>query len=399
MNNDLQAVGAAAPELDELRAYHLQSTFDLARIEPGLRLPLADEPFVACWQEWVEEASGPAGPGAFATLARHLPQLQFPVREGISTSEAYRAATLSGVPAAELAEATGLGVERPECVELHLHPSAAGRIPLLIARGRPEFEALLRALTRRNEPALVPAAQGAQMVAGYNNWARLHKLRRSWEATDPAQRTTSTWGEELARLKPEKHLYQDRFILLHDGPYSAVPAAELGLDEAEWRRLSLLIRREHECSHYLTRRLLGSMRNHALDELIADYAGLTAALGRYRADWFLRFLGLDTQPPRPEGRLHLYRGDPPLSETAFHLLGDQLRAAAHNLQRADEELWGSTPRTEQQRVVTQLALAGLGIEALAGADGFRELGRRVAEVEGKLSFGVEPDRGSRLEGE
>ena len=30
------------------------------------------------------------------------------------------------------------------------------------------------------------------------------------------------------------------------------------------------------------------MRNNILDELVADYMGITAAAGRYRADWFLR---------------------------------------------------------------------------------------------------------------
>ena len=40
----------------------------------------------------------------------------------------------------------------------------------------------------------------------------------------------------MARIVPYRELYQDRFILLSDGPYSAVPAADLGLDDAEWRR-------------------------------------------------------------------------------------------------------------------------------------------------------------------
>ena len=88
-----------------------------------------------------------------------------------------------------------------------------------------------------------------------------------------------------------------------------MPAADLGLAEAEWREMSLVIRREHECAHYFTRRLFGSMRNNLLDELIADYAGLVAATGRFRADWFLRFIGLEEFPRyRPGGRLDLYRG-------------------------------------------------------------------------------------------
>lgn len=45
-----------------------------------------------------------------------------------------------------------------------------------------------------------------------------------------------------------------------------------------------------------------------LDELIADYAGIVAAWGRYRADWFLRFVGLEDYPRyREGGRLQNYR--------------------------------------------------------------------------------------------
>lgn len=68
----------------------------------------------------------------------------------------------------------------------------------------------------------------------------------------------------------------------------------MNLSQAEWRRLSITIRLEHECTHYFTYRVLGSMRNNLLDELIADYQGIVSAIGKYRADWFLRFMGLES---------------------------------------------------------------------------------------------------------
>src|SRR5262249_18047678 len=228
--------------------------------------------------------------------------------------------TRRGVPPADLPAATGLGLARPALVELTLHASPAGRIPVLTARGRAEFVALVQALGHRNEPFPVPESQGALMISGYNNWARIAAWGGEWGAGPPASRAGS-WGEELARLKERRELYQDRFILLSDGPYSAVPAAELGLDEPAWREVSLALRRDHECAHYFTRRLFGAMRNNLLDELIADYAGMVAAIGRFRADWFLRFLGLEAFPRfRPSGRLALYRGEPPLSPGAFRVL-------------------------------------------------------------------------------
>lgn len=331
----LAALGASPAEAEELLAYN-ENMFDLGALGPEMRFPLPDEPFVAFWEPLVAAARER---GAFAVLREHMPQLRFPIREGISRTDAYQAATRRGLPVEDMPEATGLEIEHPERIEVVLHPSPAGRIPLLIARGRPELTALVQALTKRNEPVPVPSSQGALMVSGYNNWGRIRELLRQ--------------GEEFARITPHRELYQDRFILLSDGPYSAVPAADLGLDEAAWREMSLVIRREHECTHYFTRRLFGSMRNNLLDELIADYAGITAALGRFRADWCLRFLG---------ARLEIYRGNPPLSDGALQLLPALLRAAAENLERFETDLL----RLDQPARIA--VLASLRLEDLASPE-------------------------------
>ena len=365
------------PETDELRTY-VRNAFDRRALDEGLSLPLPDEPFVAFWEARIAEARER---GAFAVLREHMPQLRFPVRAGISDSAGYLAATRRGIPPTETAEATGLELARPEAVELELYSSPAGRIPLLIVRGRPEFVALMRALTHRNEPKPVPDSQGAIMIAGYNNWSRVHELRRQWEESDPATREGATWKEAFARLQPRRELYQDRFILLSDGPYSAVPAAGLGLGEQEWRELSLVLRRDHECAHYLTRRIFGSMRNNLHDELIADYAGITAAAGHYRAAWFLRFLGLEGFPAyRTGGRLDLYRGDPPLSEAAFRHLHALIREVAETVERFD----AGRPDDPRERALALLALAVLGLEELAGPEGEERLRRTVEELRGKV---------------
>ena len=373
----LAALGASAAEIDELLAYN-DNAFDLSALEPGMTLPLPDEPFVAVWEAWAEEARER---GAFAVLREKLPQLRFPIRAGISETEAYRAATRKGVPPEE---ATGLELEHPERVELVIYQSPAGRIPLLIARGRAEFVALLQALARRNEPWPVPDAQGALMVSGYNNWERIRELRKRWESLPAEERETSSWSDEFARITPQKELYQDRFILLSDGPYSAVPAADLGLDEARWRELSLVIRRDHECAHYFTRRLFGSMRNNLLDELIADDAGMVAAVGRFRADWFLRFLGLAPGGYRPGGRLEIYRGDPPLSDGAFQVLQALIARAAGNLERFDYGREGS--RGVVERALRIAVLASLRLEELGSPEAGLLLGRKVEELCGRLGW-------------
>ena len=353
MDHDTQT---AAGEL----ARYCDRGFDLQALGPDTRLPLPDEPFVATWERWAGEARGR---GAFAVLREHLPQLRFPIREGISQSEDYRAATLRGVPPEDLAGATGLELPRPEAIELEIHPSPAGRIPVLLVRGRAEFVALLQALGKRNEPFHVPDSQGALMIGGFNNWARIRELRSR--------------GQEMAEILPRKELYQDRFILLSDGPYSAVPAADLGLGDGEWREISLAIRRDHECAHYFTRRLFGSMRNHAQDELMADWAGLVAATGRFRADWFLRFLGLeDPSRYRPGGRLDIYRGDPPLSDEAFRLLHAVIRSAALNLESFD-----APTGTLEDRARMLAALASLRLDEFASPEGKTLLGQALAAVD------------------
>jgi Family of unknown function (DUF7005) len=352
----LAGMGATGSEVDELLRYN-ENAFDLERFEAGLTLPLPDEPFVACWQAWADAA---AEVGVFEILRRHLPQLRFPIREGISATPAYRAATLQGADPGRFPEATGLELARPERIELALHPSLAGRIPMLIVRSRPDFVALTRALSARNEPVEIPDSKGAAMIAGFNNWARIEALRQRWEAGE----RRVPWAEELARIRARRELYQDRFMILSDGPYSGVGAADMGFGDAEWRQRSLLIRRDHECVHYFTRRVFDSMRNHLLDELIADHAGIVAVCGRYRADWFLRFMGLEDSPRyRDGGRLEIYRGDPPLSDGSFRVLQRLLETAARNLERFDESL------TEGERS----AASGAAMIAVMAAQRLEEL--------------------------
>lgn len=374
MRRDLQremltAAGASASEIEELLAYN-RSVFE-APAEPP-RIPLGDELFVEQWTVWAAQASEQ---GILPVLIRDLPQLWFPVRKGQIQNSDYRAAVLGGKARRELSEPPpGFRLEHPERVELEVYASFAGRIPVLYVRGREEFVALVQALAKWGEPVEIPEAQGAMMVAGMVNNHRLRRLREAWERTDPAVRVSSTWREEAARIKPRKELYQDRLILLSDGPYSAVPAADLGLEEAAWREISLVLRREHEVTHYFTRRFFGAMRNHLLDELMADYTGIVAATGRFRADWFLRFLGIDGAAPRPGARVEIYRGKPPLSDGAFAAQHEIMRRAAAIVERVDRQVWpegGS--RSHQDQAAMVRALGTLGLLALASPGGEERL--------------------------
>ncbi|MEW6357123.1 MAG: hypothetical protein AB1696_12410 [Planctomycetota bacterium] len=361
--------------IEELLAYN-RNVFDHSNVAFPLDLPLPDEAFIQVWEEYAADAERQ---GVFNALKIRLVQLRFPIRKGISKTENYRAATRQGDPTNAMPEATGLALHRPDRLQLVIHQSLCGRVPLLIAGDRRDFVSLVHALTCRNEPEPVPDSQGASTVSGFNNWDRVRRLRQKWEKENPADRSDEAWQFAFQwEIIPNKDLYQDRFILLSDGPYSAVPAKEMGLADEEWRRLSLLIRRGHECLHYLTKRLFKSMQNHLLDEIIADYMGIVGAVGDYRADWFLRFVGLDRFPKyRPGGRLENYRGDPPLSDAAFAVLQALVSDAARNLEEFDRR----HPDKEHKPLVA-VTLTYFTLEELAAEGAADRLSDRFAKIAG-----------------
>ncbi len=132
---------------------------------------------------------------------------------------------------------------------LEMFASAAGTIPILYPASEADFEALLREIVYKGKVMPDTRNMGAQFV----------------------------FGKTV------------RFIVLSSKPYSGIPASFFRLDDEEWREKSMVIRKHHECAHYYTKRFLGSSRNNLHDELIADFCGLYAAFGEYRAEWFMRF--------------------------------------------------------------------------------------------------------------
>ncbi|MEH1919604.1 DUF7005 family protein [Nostoc sp.] len=355
--------GATATEAEELLVYN-QNVFDHKTLTHPLKFPLTPELYVAAWEEYVVVARVV---GVFEALKQRLVQFQFPIKEGISQTEAYLSATRRGVTADGMHEATGLVLQQPEKLQLILHQSLAGIIPVLITGNREDFLSLVQALTKRNEPQPIPKSMGACIISGFNNWDRIRQYRQKWEAENLAS-SEINWAKKFQRLIPQKQLYQDKLIILSNGAYSNVSASDMGLEESQWQQLSLTIRLEHECTHYFTRRLFNSMRNNILDELIADYRGIVAATGCYRADWCLRFLGLESFPDyREGGRLQNYLGNPPLSDGAFRILQALVKTAAENLQRFHAEYAQKLTDTNIQPLMLT-TLTYLTLEELASKE-------------------------------
>jgi len=378
----LRALGAAPGDVDALLAYGSSPLLG----DPLPALPLPDEPCAATWAAWAAEAHA-AGDGA-ACLQRQLVQLRFPVAAGVSVTPAYQAATRRGALDEAPSPAGWPVFADPAGVRVLVHATVVGPLPVVVARARADFELLLRALVHRSEPVPVPAAKGACMVAGFNNWARVAEERRRWAAARGAD-DDAAWRLAFAALVPHKARYQDRFVLLSEGAYSAVSAAELGVDADEWGARSLRIRLEHECAHYATKRLFGTMRNALHDELLADYLGITAppagapARLPYSALWARRFLGVDEEGRvRPGGRLHNYRGDPPLADGAFAVVGRMAARATGALAGFDasRDRAGDACRDGLEVLI---ALARTPVEAMAGPDGGARLlvAHRAARAE------------------
>ena len=105
-----------------------------------------------------------------------------------------------------------------------------------------------------------------------------------------------------AQINGERH----RIILLNRAPYSNVPAEKLSLTAEEWLEKSHALRLRHESAHYETLRLFGGMKNHALDEIIADTLGQIAAFGNFDADRQRLFFGLEKGGAKCTGRLQFY---------------------------------------------------------------------------------------------
>jgi hypothetical protein len=356
----LAGFGATSSEIDELLANNLIAADQCWT--PPLGWPIPEELCVAAWKEYWNESQER---GVFPTLHERLVQLHFPIRQGMSATDDYRAATRRGTPPASLPEATGLVVKQPGRLQLSLHATLAGRVPLLQTPERDDFVTLVQALAWRNEPAPVPASQGACLVVGLNNWDRIRQLRQAWNSANPLDAAGTGWPAHFQTIQQRKELYQDSLILLSEGNYSNVSAADLGMSDAAWREVSQVIRREHECAHYVTRRLLGRRHSALVDEILADYVGIVSACGRFEAGWLLRFLGLEAYPRfRDGGRLQIYQGERALSAGAFQVLQGLVHSAVLRVKELDEAFRG-VPATKFSSAHLLLALSILTLEELA----------------------------------
>lgn len=182
-------------------------------------------------------------------------------------------------------------LKSPEKVSIEIYNSIAGNIPVIYAKDEEDFYEIVKKLIYKDRPAPNLEKTGASFAYGRTN----------------------------------------RFIILSNKPYSNIPASKLGLEDEQWRNYSIIIRREHECTHYFTKRFLGSSQNNLHDELIADFTGIMCAVGEFKAKWFLSGMGIDMYPEKQEvGRFPVYTSK--LSEQAADFMKKIIIKAANNVE-------------------------------------------------------------------
>ena len=230
-------------------------------------------------------------------LAEAYPQLYLvPDRD---EQEAYRRVVLRGEEpeTTRLDHYRGSEYDRMETVD-----TPAGPVRVVTLGDRRDFELVLRGLmAAKNGPlAPIPESQGAAMLTVFN-WPRI----RAHLAAFPEEEQAA----EFKRFTSVKENYLDMLVVLSRGPYSGVPATAVGLSEEEWLDRSDTIRRYHELTHVICRRLYPEDVDPVRDELIADAVGLYAAFGRFDPETEKLFLGVK-DGRYVGGRLENYTDEP-----------------------------------------------------------------------------------------
>lgn len=228
----------------------------------------------------------------------------------VDTQETYRSVVLQGRDPEHrsLAHYTGDPGDRDEMTD-----TPAGPVRTVTLGNRRDFELVMRGfMAARNGPlAPIPESQGAAMLNVFN-WPRIHAYLKDFPESEQ--------GAALKRFTSVRENYIDMLIVLSRGPYSHIAAKLVGHDEEKWIELSDTIRRYHELTHVVCRRLYPDKIDAVRDELIADAVGLYAAYGSFDPEKEKIFLGI--QDGRyVGGRLENYTDEP---ETFMVYITDKL---------------------------------------------------------------------------
>ena len=324
---------------------------------PDVHGSLEDEFHTTWWRERCSKCGGGA-----QSLVEVLSQFQVPIASGASQSEDYIQLIRKASAPVTWQSAVDLFAD-PDSVHWSVVDHPAGGLPVVTLEDRSDFELAFRALGARCEPVAIGENVHALYVGGLPNPVRLRELESAFidAGNDP-----QAWPSEMQRrVASDGTSFHDRLILLHPAPYGGLPASDVDdrMDDHEWVKASMRLRREHEFTHHATHRLLGSYRLHVHDEVLADLMGFTRALGRFDGELFLRALGVRGERIETGARLLTYTVG--LASEALPPLVRLLRDTAKNIESISPMFVGAT---DSQRLHRLLALSQINLGTLAKCD-------------------------------
>ena len=190
-----------------------------------------------------------------------------------------------------------------------------GQVPVITFCNRSDFEAFLRYVY--NGKYDVPSTQGAAVIT-YPDTVKTASLRKEYLAAH--SNDMIGWVHHFQELKKDREAVTSTIVVLSQGPYSGyIPPI---YPYEKWLSMSSVIRRYHECTHYIVKRKYHSGRTDLFDELEADTVGIYAALGKQDSMLLRQCLGIENGI-YITGRLELYTA--PITD-AIRYIDDVLRA-------------------------------------------------------------------------
>jgi hypothetical protein len=306
---------------------YLKNQFNLKGVHPAKLNFQEENDFICAWTNYCLDVETI---GAMNVLKKCYPQLTFPLEKDINKSEKYTNAVLKGKFKPIITE-NNLQIKNLDEIKISIYDSFAGKIPVIEIPDDQDFVKIVQCLLYKNNPTEIPSSMGALLINGINNWDRLNSIK---ENKSSIFQEINMGFQEIVKQKPE--LYKDKIIILSKKNYSNVPASKLNLNPKEWPSLSYIIRLEHECSHLYTLKMYGKASNNLHDELIADYIGISKALGYFNKNWMLEFLGLEEYPKYRKGaRLENYIVNLNLDGQEFESLIHIIYKSIENIENFD----------------------------------------------------------------
>ena len=235
------------------------------------------------------------GRAALEALAKRFPQLY--VAPADDAQEAHRSAAGRGI-APEGASLSHF-ITSPDD-ELREVDTPAGPVEVLFLKERADFETFLQIIGHKSSPVPIARTVGAITYRGIADWGKVAAAHASY-----LEAGGEDWPAEFMRLARQPGAFRAEIVVISEGPYSNISAAQTPFSEEEWLRVSREIRLHHECAHVVCRRLMPQDILPVWDEVTADVVGLLCATGRYDAALAALFLGV-TQDGFNGGRLSEY---------------------------------------------------------------------------------------------